>query len=143
MKLTHDEKMFGTISYNRLIDLISAEEAVVEQSGRDWNSYGEFRFIYLFSETDEFGIVAYGHGEHEYRERYFVETWGFYHYHTAHGTEEDKQKLLQQLSVEHAEYIELEKARETPSEIAETYSLIADLADDDFALSEMEDMELL
>jgi hypothetical protein len=104
--------------------------------------YGEFLFITLTRGDQHY--TFFGCGFHEQRETWIAETWRYY---AAHPT----QKMLEsRLTATEAEgrlnqrqrEIEAERSsdNETPSQRAILFALLADLTDEDGAMSELDDL---
>ena len=136
--LTENEKLFETISFNRLKKIIKREDIEVINYNRDSNSYGEFLFITCKVGNNKIPIVFYGFGMHEYRGEYYVSKWRMYE---GNQLEKENLKPVLQTKIELLRYLNLEFKKwekikqENPVEKDNTFCMIADMADEDYALS--------
>jgi len=101
------------------------------------NSYGEFLFIYFtYKEEDYF---AYGLGKHIYKGIVYKNTWiintanSFKYF----GTDKFNLPLKEALCAIVSRKRKIKKLESTYNEDTEKFNFIADLSDDDFAISNL------
>lgn len=138
------EQLFSKLSDQRFQALLADEQTTLHKVELSSNSYGEFVFVTVSrpEEGRQQLWTMYGLGFHDYRERWFTEEWSFYR------ANPFPQTLEQHMSREEAEELLRTRREEiTPyaSQGKQTgrgrlFEMIADLTDDDGALSEMEDL---
>jgi hypothetical protein len=138
---TESEKLWDGVRDSRLRAWLADSQTVIHSTELSSNSYGEFLFITLTRGNEHY--TFYGYGFHEQRERWITDTWRYY------STTPTKKTLEQRLTATEAEWrlnqrqreIEAEQAADdsTPSERALLFALLADLTDEDGAMSELDD----
>jgi hypothetical protein len=139
---TEAEKLWDGVSDNRLRAWLADPQTVIHSAELSSNSYGEFLFITL-SRGDQH-YTFYGYGLHEQRETWITDTWRYY------STTATKKTLEQRLTATEAQWrlnqrqreIEAERStdNEAPSQRAILFALLADLTDEDGAMSELDDL---
>ena len=136
---TENENLFSRISYKRLLNILDRDDVNVIELKESSNSYGTFWFIDLAVKDIDDVIVLYGFGIHELRNRYFVDE---FHFHTMPSwTKENKQILdkkviIKQIKDLHKKYSEMKKGDYLERDEAnEMYEQVADMSDDDAAMS--------
>lgn len=144
--ITKNEMLWDEISYEHFIEILGKSNVKAIRCERDANTYGDFRFLTLLGKTDDgnlWHLSVYGMGFHEHRETHVIafkinDCHGF----TSHKWEEPgilKTKVKAILAEEYADYSAREKA-DDPGPEAELFGMLADLTDDDGAMSEMSDI---
>lgn len=135
---TEYDELYSKITHEKFLEFLKKYPIV--SSSRGNNNYGEFRFItvmvtrkcYDGSEYKD-AVTFYGNGYHEYRE-YSPETWSFY---VGNGClYSNKQELNRKTVIE-----EIENERKgmhfNKTYTNNTFSVLADLMDEDGAYSEL------
>lgn len=141
-----NERLFYRVSHKRFKELLSDEQTDVHRLELSHNSYGEFLFVTL-SRAGETTVTRqpvtfYGLGYHEYRERWIHQEWYFYHANMHPSTianvipKDEAQEQIEMRVQEIAPYI----GQAQQSRRAQLYEILADLTDEDGAISELEDL---
>lgn len=140
---TEREQLYDRISYTRFMALIAQPDVDIHEVGESTNSIGEYLFVTVSCRIahPKQLYTFWGLGYHEQRERWIADTWQWYE--SEQNAEKfpmlSKTEALAQISEREA----FVRANATPSQPqsrrAQLYELIADLTDEDGALSELED----
>lgn len=142
--LTSQEDLFDRVSDARFMEIISDGKTQVHSIAADYNSYGEFLFVTLSRPSPLQPAVAtfYGLGFHEHRERWYTNHWSWY---AANFFPEQIAKIIPKAQAQ--DMIEKRRAEIAPLVIpaersprARLYEMLAELTDEDGALSELEDL---
>lgn len=147
---TERERLFERISDARFQELLEDERTTVHRIELSANSYGEFLFVSLSLPQEAERpvgerasiVTLWGLGYHDYRERWIHQEWAWYRAYSRPELVEqmlDKeaaQKLLEERRNEIVPYV----SQITQSKRGKLYELLADLLDEDGALTEIEDM---
>lgn len=142
--LTDREQLFDRVSHKRLEALLADEQTSVHEVKLDTNNFGEFLFISTSRAAGEqrVYITFYGAGFHEYRERWITGEWFWYRANPL--SKEEEQTLpkdeVQALIRERQEEIAAYAGQDTQSKRGKLFEMLADLLDEDGAVSELEDM---
>ena len=140
---TERENRYDQISHDRFMALVMQPGMDIHEVKEDSNSFGEYLFVTLRcrDEQPKRLLTFWGLGYHEHRERWIIDSWQWF---------ESQRNIsgLPQLAKDEA-YTQIKereafvRANATPSEQsprAKLYETIADLTDEDGALSELEDL---
>lgn len=136
------ERLYYRVNHDRFRRIFEDEATTVHRVELSLNSYGEFLFITLGrgGEQTRKPVTFYGLGFHEYRERWIHQEWYWYQ---AHPTavmgvmdKDEARELLDQREQEVARYVGDEKQ----SRRAKLYEMLADLTDEDGAITDLEDL---
>lgn len=136
---THDECLYYNVSHSRFLEFIKNGKIV--SNSRDNNNYGEFRFITILVNRSygEEAITFYGNGYHEYRET-ISPNWSFnvgngciYRNNPVLNTN----KVLKEIESERKHLNFDSKPKKN------TFSILADLTDEDGAYTIMQDYDML
>lgn len=141
---TEHEQLYTRISDIRFRALLEAEATTIHNIHLDSNTYGEFIFVTLgcSANRQRSFVTFFGLGYHESRERWITDHWYWY---TAtlfsdtlqqHLALPEAQALLEQRQAE----IEPHITDQTQTPYGALFELLADLTDEDGALSELEDL---
>lgn len=143
--LTEREQHDYRLSATRFFNLLNDPKTTVHQVHLDHNSFGEYLFVSLSRVVDgqHYGLTCYGLGFHEQRERWLTEVWYWYENHPIdsryHQTipKTEALRLIQERQAEIA-------SSENPalSDRALLFALLADLTDEDGALTELDDLDM-
>lgn len=140
---TEREQLFDRVSHARFRGIFDDEATNVHRIELSHNSYGEFLFVTL-SRPDEHtrhSVTFYGLGYHEYRERWIHQEWYWYQTHPTMVSETiDKDEARKTLDNREQE-IAIYTGEDKQSRRAQLYEMLADLTDEDGALTELEDLE--
>jgi hypothetical protein len=144
-RLSENERLFDKVSDKRFQHLIFDAQTTIHEFKLDSNSYGEFLFVTVSRAKGQGReiLTFWGLGYHEYRERWFTEEWSF------HESYPSTKSLGQQLSHKEAKRLIQERKSEVEHEAQEQspqsamgalFEILADITDEDGALSELEDL---
>ena len=144
---TEKEQLHWRINRERFESILDDEPTVIHEIQESSNNFGEFLFVTTSRQGDQGRVFMtfYGLGYHEYRERWITDEWFWYQANPLHDLlskrleKEEAHELLRQRS----ESIKQDIRPDTQTERGKLFEILADLTDEDGALAEMEDMELL
>ena len=130
-----NQLLFDSIPFKRVKELINNDETKIISLEQSYNSYGQFYFLHLEINNEQF--MFYGLGFHEYRNRYYVNTLKFDKVQTCLIKSEykplDKKDIISQLDKLKIKFQKLaDSFKEEPDR---EFEMIADIADDDYAIS--------
>lgn len=143
------ERLFNRISDARFQALVFDAKTSVHRAEVTSNVFGEFLFV---TASRPFGAgrttsTFYGLGYHDQRERWIVQEWFWYP--EPHPIAGDRSQLavapdsLRALLQARRNQIATYLHEDTQTRRGQLFELLADLTDEDGALSEMEDLEAL
>src|SRR5258708_33588274 len=143
---TEREQLNERISDKRFRAILADERTAVHHIEVSTNSFGEFLFVTVsqpVGQERQF-VTMWGAGYHEYRERWLTNEWRWYQ------TQEFRQMIPQKIAPEDAQALIQARLDEiapsvTPpaqSKRAKLFEMIADLTDEDGAISELEDLDI-
>lgn len=140
---TEREKLYDNISHARFIALVMQPDVDIHEVKEDSNSFGDYLFVTINcrSEQPKKVYTFWGLGYHEYRERWITDAWQWYESHK----NVDKLPILPKEEAyaqiaEHEEFVRANANSDSPSPYAQLYELLADITDEDAALTELEDL---
>lgn len=141
---TEQEKLWDKISDSRFRALLNDPGTTIHKADLDSNNYGEFLFVTVSraEEGRQQALTFYGYGYHEHRERWFIEEWAWYTTNLFPKTLEQRltrqeaEQLLETRQQEIAPFV----VKDQQTGRGKLFEMIADLTDDDGAISEMEDL---
>jgi len=141
---TEQEQLYNHLTTGRFEALLSDPQTRIHQAQLSSNDYGEFLFVTVSreAENERTLLTFYGYGYHDYRERWITETWSWYQS-RPHGAEDDDQLTVEEVRTileERRAAIAPYLANETQTKRGKLYEMIADLTDDDGAITDMEDL---
>jgi hypothetical protein len=141
--LTEREDLYDLVSNGRFRELLERPDVDVVEAHVDTNSFGEYLFVTLRTHHhgQTYCISCYGLGFHEQREQWITDQWRWYSANVRTGIPLSKQRVLDTIRNRRDDIKSEVLAAEAPSQRALLFSLIADLTDEDGALSELEDMD--
>jgi hypothetical protein len=142
--LTEQEQLYNRVSDARFRAFLDDEQTTIHRLEESSNSYGEFLFVTVSRMAgDQRRLVTfYGLGEHEHRERWYVDEWFYYRAHPFPDVLEQQvdrekaEKLIQRRRDDIAPYVD----QRPQSGRGKLFEMIADLTDDDGAIAEMDDL---
>lgn len=142
--LTDHEKLWDRLSDQRFQVLLNDPQTDVREVRVDTNSYGEFLFVQMSRIVDgqRYGLTCFSLGFHEYREQWITQHW---HWYESHPTLVTKKPILPktealQLIQNRRDEIAPHVTNTQPSKAALLFGLLADLTDEDAALTELDDL---
>ena len=141
---TEHERLFDRINHSRLIEILKDPQTVILKAEMNSTSFGEFLFVSTKRATGERAahITFYGLGYHEYRERWIDKEWAWYESTPTSETEQEvltSEEAVAMITERQAE-IAPEVGRQAQSSRGKLYEMLADLTDEDGALTELEDL---
>jgi hypothetical protein len=142
--LHENERLFDRLSDKRFEQLVFDEETVIHQIKLDSNSYGEFLFLTASrpNEKSREVLTFWGYGLHEHRDRWLMDEWFFHS--SSPSAETLKQNIshdkARELLQERKQEISKDTANSEQSQMGALFEMLADLADDDGILAEMQDL---
>jgi hypothetical protein len=141
---TEREQLWDRISGDRFNAIIADEQTAIHQIELSSNNYGEFLFVATSRGVGDKRVCVtfFGLGYHDYRERWITDEWFWYR------ANEFSERLKREISKEEAEGVLHERRAEIVSYASQQgqsgrgklFEMLADLTDEDGALSELEDM---
>jgi hypothetical protein len=144
---TDDEKLYYRVSNERFQVILTDEQTTVHRVSLDTNNYGEFLFVMVSRPAGDRRQTAtfYSLGLHEYRERWIIDHWHYYEWNPPTGaqmlaeilTKEETEERIQQRRDEIAQY----GTPDVQTRRGKLFDFIADITDDDFAVTEIDDLE--
>jgi hypothetical protein len=142
---TEQERRNERINHKRFMALLTDEQTNVHHIDLSTNSFGEFLFVTMSRPVDQERNyhTFWGLGLHEPRERWLIDEWRFYetqqllHTMPQKIAPEDATALVQERYAEISPYA----TPQVQSKRAQLYEMMADLSDEDGALTELEDLE--
>lgn len=141
-ELNKNERLFDRLSDKRFEQLIFDEQTTIHQIKVD--SYGEFLFLTAShsNEKSREVLTFWGYGLHEHRERWLLDEWFF------HSSTPNKETIQKNISHDKARALLQERRSEISGDAASSeqsqmgalFEVLADLTDEDGALSELQDL---
>jgi hypothetical protein len=141
---TENERLFDRVTNNRFLAILNDPSTHILKADVSSNSFGEFLFVATKREVGEHvaHITFYGLGYHEYRERWIDKDWSWYE--STPSNETDQAELTKEEAIaiitERQAEIATETGQQVQSTRAQLYEMLADLTDEDGALTELEDL---
>jgi hypothetical protein len=117
--------------------LVSNPRVCVKSCTVDDNGYGEFLFIYFFIGTDQYFV--YGLGLHEHRQLVLKTSWTFVYQSCNYRPSFvpiDTATVFKEIKTRKAQ---IKQLIPTPDEYSNNFNTVADLFDDDVALTYMQE----
>jgi hypothetical protein len=141
-KLTEREDLYDVVSDARFRELLQRQDIDVVEAHIDINSFGEYLFVTLRRQHhgQTYCISCYGLGFHEQRDQWITEDWRWYSANLKTGIPLSKQRVLDTIRQRKDEIMPEALHAEAPSQRAFLFAFLADLTDEDGALSEWEDL---
>jgi hypothetical protein len=144
--LTEQEQLSWRVSAERFQSFLDDGQTQVHEIRDTDNSFGNFLFVTTSrpGKQERVCVTFYGLGYHEYRERWITNEWFWYQ---SRLTPEQKQKRLandevQSIMSQRREEISADIRSTSQTDRGRLFELLADLTDEDGALSELEDLDL-
>lgn len=144
---TERESLYWRVTQARFDEILADKQTVIHDIKPSSNDYGEFLFVTTSRPgiNERLAMTFYGLGYHDHRERWITDEWFWYQTRLDAKTKQEKikkeeaKKIIEQRREEIAPY--LKDADQT--EYGRLFEILADLTDEDGALTEMEDLESL
>lgn len=141
---TEHERLIDRVSHERLISILDHEASTVHRVELSSNSYGEFLFITLSRQAEDRRICVsfFGLGLHEFRERWLINEWHWYHtnaFPDLMAQEVEKGEAKEQIQQRLEEVRSYAHSQEQTGR-GKLFEMLANLTDDDGAISELEDL---
>ena len=144
---TEYERLRWRVDQERFEEILKDESTLIHTIQESSNNYGDFLFITTSRGGDQGRICMtfYGLGLHEYRERWIYDEWFWYQANPTPDLlceEIDKGEVEDQLK-QRWDKIHPHISLDTQTERGRLFEFLADLTDEDGALAELEDLEVL
>lgn len=141
---TERERLWDRISDTRFRSVIGDERTTIHEIEVAANNYGEFLFVSTSRATgdNQAFVTFFGFGYHEHRERWLTEEWFWYRGNAFPEvlkktiSKDEAEEVLRQRREAIAPYVK----KQTQSGRGKLFEMLADLFDEDGALSEIEDL---
>jgi len=139
-----EENLWSSLSYDRIKEILLRPEIRVLSFSLSENSYGRFWFLTIDTKDSRDKIVFHGLGHHELRNRYILDKFDYYC--PCKFPEEkidvlDKDTIINKLEAEYVKFKRYCQANPLERDSHDKmFEQLADMSDDDAALSMMEDM---
>jgi hypothetical protein len=141
---TENERLNYRVSDARFQELFADAASTIHRMELSSNTYGEFLFVTLSrgGQQKKQPVTFYSQGYHEYRERWIHKEWYWYRANTYPSSlakevsREEAAEMLQQRVDEVSGWV----TEETQTERGRLFEMLAELTDDDGAISEMQDL---
>jgi hypothetical protein len=142
--LNENEALYWRVNKERFEELFNDDQTLVHEINEASNSFGEFLFVTTSRPGEEGRIYMtfYGQGFHEHRERWITDEWYWYQASpypdmlSKKLEKEEAQELIEQRIEEIKPYI----SDHTQTNRGRLFELLADLTDEDGALTELQDL---
>ena len=142
-EFTEREQLYNKISNERFTAILMQPDVDIHEVQESTNSFGEYLFVTVScrSEHPKKLYTFWGMGYHEYRERWIVDTWQWYESQRdkTNLPKLNKQEALDQIT-EREELARASITLDKQSRRGHLYEVLADLTDEDGALTELEDL---
>ncbi len=141
---SENERLFDRVTHNRFLAILNDPQTDILKAEMNSNSFGEFLFVSTRRGAGDTAsqITFYGLGYHEYRERWIDKEWAWYE--STPSSETDQAKLAKEVAIaiitDRQTEITSEVGRKPQSPRGKLYEMLADLTDEDGALTELEDL---
>lgn len=140
---TEREKLYDQVSHNRFMAIVMQPDIDIHEVKEDSNSFGEYLFVTVSCrmEQPKKPYTFWGLGYHEHRERWITDSWQWFESQRRPETlpvlakEEAYQQIKEREAFVRANTIPTQQSRR-----AQLYEVLADLTDEDGALTELEDL---
>lgn len=145
--LSEKEFLFNRVSQKHFSDLLDDKQTIIHSIQESSNNYGEFLFVTTSrpGTQERICITFFGLGYHDYRERWISDEWFWYQSSLTPellGKKMDKDEVKKKLS-ERQDIVSLNSSKNTQSSRGHLFETLADMTDEDGAVTEMEELESL
>jgi hypothetical protein len=147
-EFTHHEALFSQQIHRRFMTLLADPDTTIHRAEVTSNLYGEYLFVTVSRPTADQArmyLTFYGLGFHEQRERWITDVWSWYAAVSGSQTDDkvvDK-AMVERLIADRQNEIGDSVTHPKQSKRAQFFEMLADLTDEDGAITEMEDLEAL
>lgn len=145
--LTEKEQLFWRVSQERFQAILEDERTQVHEIKDSHNNYGNFLFVTTSrpGNQERLCMTFYGLGYHEYRERWITDEWFWYQSNLTPEMQGKKLSLeeVQAILKERREQIDPDINIPSQSDRGRLFELLADLTDEDGAVAELEDLDIV
>ncbi|MBA3920550.1 MAG: hypothetical protein H0X31_02105 [Nostocaceae cyanobacterium] len=143
ISFTERENLYDQVSHVRFMALVLQPDMDIHEVKEDSNSFGEYLFVTLSCRTEQPKrlLTFWGLGYHDHRERWIVDSWQWFEsQRNMNGLPQiDKEEANAQIKEREA-FVRTNATPNAQSPRGQLYEVIADLTDEDSALSELEDL---
>jgi hypothetical protein len=145
--LTEKEQLFWRVSQERFQAILEDEQTQVHEIKDSHNNFGNFLFVTTSRPGPQSRICMtfFGLGFHEYRERWITDEWFWYQTNLTPELQKSKltQKEVQSILEERRDSIAAEIGSVSQTDRGRLFELLADLTDEDGAVAEIEDLDMV
>ncbi len=145
--LTEREQLYYRLSEKRFQEILSDPATTIHQVNLSLNTFGEYVFVTVSREVEgqRAILTMYSLGYHEQREQWITGHW---YWHSSHPMTTLVQQQIplaeaQRLIQERRDEIQASITDDAPSQRAILFAFLAEITDEDGAVSELEDLEYL
>ena len=145
--LTEREQLFWRVTDERFRSILEDKLTLIHRIEASHNNYGEFLFITTSRPgvKERICMTFYGLGFHEHRERWITDEWFWYQSNLTpeiFAKQLSREEVQSQLE-ERRSSIASEIGMPAQSDRGRLFEMLADLMDEDGALAELEDLDML
>lgn len=130
-----------TISHARMTWIVNDGHTRIIRTSYDSNNYGEFIFVTIADPDTKFALDFYGRGYHEYRGIYYYDWCGSVNMHNEIFYKDKWQADLRDEFYDLLETYPAPYPKPKPDKQQQLFAVLADMTDDDGAITEMEDYD--
>ena len=140
---TERENLYDQVSHDRFMGIVMQPDVDVHEIQESSNSFGEYLFVTVSccNEQPKKLYTFWGLGYHDHRERWIVDSWQWYESQSKQASLPvlAKDKAYQRIKDREA-FVKQHVTPTQQSPRAHLYEILADLTDEDGALTELEDL---
>ena len=145
--LTEKEVLYWRVNQARFEEILKDDQTLIHEIKDSSNNHGEFLFVTTSRPGDQGRICMtfYGHGFHEYRERWITSEWFLYQ--ATASPDLLRQQIprdeVKELIQQHRDNIWPDVRLDMQTNRGRLFEMLADLTDEDSAMAEFQDLEHL
>lgn len=140
---TERENLYDRVSHDRFMALVMQPDVDIHELQVSSNSFGEYLFVTVSCRTEQPKrlLTFWGLGYHEHRERWISDSWQWYESSRkdANLSVIPKEEAYTQIKEREA-FVRANATLTQQSRRAQLYEVVADLTDEDGALTGLEDL---
>ncbi len=145
--LTEREQLYYRLSDKRFRAILTDPATTIHQVSLSLNTFGEYVFVTVSREIkgQRAILTMYSLGYHQQREQWIVDHWYWYSSHPMTTLTQQRVPLAeaQRLIQQRREEIQASITDDAPSQRAVLFALLAEVTDEDSAMTELEDLGYL
>jgi len=140
---TERENLYDQVLHDRFMALVMQPDVDIHEVKEDSNSFGEYLFVTVSCRTEQPKrlLTFWGLGYHDHRERWIADSWQWFEsQRNINGVPMlAKDEAYAQIKEREA-FVRANATTSEQSPRAQLYEVLADLTDEDSALSELDDL---